>query len=58
MENHIRGIFLDLGGTFRIVENNVPYKTAARRRIAQLVGANLEPEAFYTLIEQRYDVYR
>lgn len=58
MEHCIRGIFLDLGGTFRIVENNVPYKTAARSRIAQLVGTQLDPEAFHTLIEQRYDVYR
>jgi len=59
MDQHqIRGIFLDLGGTFRIVENNVPYKTAARRRIAQLVGTSLEPEAFHTLIEQRYETYR
>ena len=31
MERIVRGIFLDLGGTFRIVEDNVPYKTAARK---------------------------
>ncbi len=54
----IRAIFLDLGGTFRIVENNVPYKTDARRRIVELTGAEADPEAFYSLIEKRYDVYR
>lgn len=58
MEQAIRGIFLDLGGTFRIVENNVPYKTAARKRIAELTGTQMEPEAFHSLIEQRYDTYR
>lgn len=58
MERIVRGIFLDLGGTFRIVEDNVPYKTAARRRIAELAGTDLEPEAFYALIERRYDTYR
>ena len=58
MEHTIRGIFLDLGGTFRVVENNVPYKTAARKRIAQLTGTHMEPEAFHSLIEKRYDLYR
>lgn len=58
MERNIRAIFLDLGGTFRIVEDNVPYKTAARKRIAALTGTQMEPEAFHTLIDQRYDGYR
>lgn len=54
----IKAIFLDLGGTFRIVEDNVPYKMAARRRIAELAGMMMEAEAFHALIEKRYDVYR
>ena len=58
MEKTIRAIFLDLGGTFRIVEDNVPYKTAARQRIADLCGTELEAEAFHSLIERRYDGYR
>ena len=58
MERSIRAIFLDLGGTFRIVEDNIPYKTAARQRIAALTGTSMEAEAFHSLIEQRYDAYR
>ena len=58
MAKTIRGIFIDLGGTFRIVEDNIPYKTAARKRIAELTGTQMEPEAFHTLIDQRYDGYR
>lgn len=58
MEQNIRAIFLDLGGTFRIVEDNLPYKTAARKRIAELCGTELEAEAFHSLIEKRYDGYR
>ena len=58
MEKNIRAIFLDLGGTFRIVEDNLPYKTAARRRIAELCGTDMEAEAFHSLIEKRYDSYR
>lgn len=58
MERTIRAIFLDLGGTFRVVQDNIPYKTAARKRIAELCGTNMDAEAFHSLIEQRYDGYR
>ena len=58
MEKTIRGIFIDLGGTFRVVKDNIPYKTAARKRIAELTGTQMEPEAFHALIDQRYDGYR
>ena len=27
MERTIRAVFLDLGGTFRVVQDNAPYKT-------------------------------
>lgn len=58
MSKEINAIFIDLGGTFRIVEDNIPYKTAARKRIAELTGTSLEAEAFHSLIEKRYDEYR
>lgn len=58
MERTIRAIFLDLGGTFRVVQDNAPYKTAARRRIVELCGTDMEAEAFHSLIEKRYDGYR
>lgn len=58
MAQVIQGIFIDLGGTFRIVEENKPYSDAAKRRIAELVGTTLSPEAFHALIEERYVTYR
>ncbi|MDR1765504.1 MAG: HAD family hydrolase [Lachnospiraceae bacterium] len=55
---HIDTIFFDLGGTFRIVNELPEYYQAARRKIAQLVGTDIDPEEFYDLIMQRYDIYR
>lgn len=58
MEKRITTIFIDLGGTFRVVTENKPYSDAAKARIAELVGTEMEPEEFHALIEARYDVYR
>ena len=58
MSKQIKAIFLDLGGTFRIVEVDKPYTDQAKRLIAELLGAEMDPEAFHTLINQRYDAYR
>lgn len=57
MEN-IRAIFIDLGGTFRIVKENKPYSDDAKARIAKICGTDMTPEAFHALINERYDVYR
>jgi HAD superfamily hydrolase (TIGR01549 family) len=54
----IKGIFIDLGGTFRIVTDNKPYQDAAKARVAELAGTSLDPEAFHELIEARYADYR
>ncbi|HPF54502.1 MAG TPA: HAD family hydrolase [Eubacteriales bacterium] len=56
--NDIQAIFLDLGGTFRIVHENKPYSDAAKARIAELVGTDMSPEDFHALIETRYEEYR
>jgi HAD superfamily hydrolase (TIGR01549 family) len=58
MSATIQGIFLDLGGTFRIVAENKPYSDDAKGKIAELTGTPLAPEAFHTLIESRYTGYR
>lgn len=58
MAREIKGIFIDLGGTFRIVNENKPYSDAAKARIVELVGTELSPDAFHTLIEARYVDYR
>jgi hypothetical protein len=38
MNTDIRAIYLDLGGTFRIIEENKAYADAAKKKIAQLCG--------------------
>lgn len=58
MDLPIKAIFLDLGGTFRVVTPDRAYTDAAKRLIADLVGTNMEPEAFHTLINERYETYR
>ena len=58
MNTDIRAIFLDLGGTFRIVHKNKPYQDAAKQGIAKLCGTDMDFAAFYSLVEARYDVYR
>ena len=58
MEREIKAVFLDLGGTLRTVIPDAAYTGAAKRRIAELVGTDMEPEAFHTLINERYDTYR
>ena len=58
MSRQIEGIFFDLGNTFRVVNEIPEYYNAARRRIVDLVGADMEPDTFYELIMKRYDTYR
>ncbi len=58
MNTDIRAIFLDLGGTFRIVHKNKPYQDAAKQGIAKLCGTDMDFAAFYSLVEARYDIYR
>lgn len=58
MKQNIKAIFLDLGGTFRIVEENEPYIRQARERIKELCGTNLSADAFYDFLNKRYDTYR
>ena len=56
MKSDIKAVFLDLGGTFRIVdETNMPYIRQARERICELCGADMEPDAFYGFLNDRYD---
>ena len=57
MEN-IKGIFLALGGTFREVCENRAYSLAARKRIAEICGTDMDPDDYYEFLNARYDVYR
>ena len=55
----IEAIFLDLGGTFRIVdEDNRAYILEARTRIKELCGTDMDPDTFYDFLNKRYDGYR
>lgn len=60
MNTDIRCIYLDLGGTFRIIDPVRDYLVAAKTRIAELLGlTDVDPvEYFDTVIDKRYDKYR
>lgn len=59
MLQNIKAIFLDLGGTFRVVdETNLPFIREARMRIKELCGTDMDPDAFYDFLNKRYDGYR
>lgn len=60
MNTDIRYIFFDLGNTFRIIQKDAAYLTAARRKIADLLGVETDdPNAWFdSVIETRYDLYR
>ena len=42
MNTDIRYIFLDLGGTFRVIDEDPAYLAAARAKIAELCGVKTE----------------
>lgn len=60
MNTDIRAIFLDLGGTFRIIREDPDYLNAAKKKIAELCGVtDRDPvEYFDQVISPRYDIYR
>lgn len=60
MNTDIRFLFLDLGGTFRVIREDPDYIRAAKTEIARLCGVtDRDPTEFFdTVIDPRYDVYR
>ena len=55
----INAIFMDLGDTCRIIRKDAAYSAAAKTRIAELLGVEGDPIAFFAeVIEPRYDIYR
>ena len=52
--------FLDLGGTFRVIDEDPAYLAAARAKIAELCGVETEnpTQWFADVIDKRYDQYR
>lgn len=56
---NIDTIFIDLGDTFRVIRKDPEYARRARQDICDLLGADVDPDEFYTtVIEPRYDIYR
>jgi len=58
MPHNIEAIFLDLGNTLRILIRDEAHMAAARRRMAELVGTDEDPELFCEKINARYKTYR
>lgn len=58
MSQQIEAIFLDLGNTLRILTQNEAHQSHARRRMAELVQTDEDPETFCQKIDARYKVYR
>ena len=60
MNTDIRYIFLDLGGTFRVIDEDPAYLSAARAKIAELCGVETDDpnKWFDEVIDTRYDKYR
>jgi putative hydrolase of the HAD superfamily len=54
----IEAIFLDLGNTLRMLVKDEQHMAEARRRIAELVGTEENPEAFCEELNLRYKTYR
>lgn len=53
----MKGVFFDLGGTLRIVEQAPAHQERAKLRMAQLAGAE-DADAFLGMVEERYKPYR
>jgi putative hydrolase of the HAD superfamily len=58
MNHDIEAIFLDVGNTLRIVEEDEAFQAKARQQLATLVGTEESPEAFVMRLEDRYQVLR
>ena len=58
MTDTTEAIFLDLGHTLRIPQQDGPYQAHARSEIARLIGTDEAPDVFFAKLEERYEVYR
>ena len=58
MENNIEAIFLDVGNTLRIVVEDEEFQAESKRQLVELTGAQMSPDDFFELLEERYKVLR
>ncbi|MGA9397646.1 MAG: HAD family hydrolase [Anaerolineaceae bacterium] len=58
MNPDIEAIFLDVGNTLRIVIKDPEFQAAAKDEFMHLIGATGEVDAFFEMLEGRWDKYR
>lgn len=58
MKPDIEAIFLDVGNTLRIVLKDEAFMAQARQQLAELTGTSMPPDAFWEMLEGRYQVLR
>lgn len=58
MNENIKAIVFDLGGTLRIALKDEEWMRQGRINMAELSGTDLPFEDFYALVEERYEKYR
>jgi HAD superfamily hydrolase (TIGR01662 family) len=58
MDHDIKAIFLDVGNTLRIVIKDEAFMAHAKQQLVELTGAQLSPDAFFEMLEERYKVLR
>ena len=54
----IEAIFLDVGNTLRIVIEDKDFMVESKKQLVELTGAQMDPDSFYALLEERYKVLR
>ena len=58
MRPAIDAIFIDVGNTLRILIKDEQHQSAARRKIAELIGSQESPEILCARLDERYKIYR
>ena len=58
MKNNIEAIFLDVGNTLRVVVADEEFQAESKRGLVELTGAQMAPDDFFDLMEERYKVLR
>ncbi len=58
MRENITAVFLDIGNTLRILLEDEPHQTKAKKEIVKLLGTDTDPIAFCDELNARYKVYR
>ncbi len=58
MKHEIEAIFIDTGNTMRIVKPDPVSQLSAVSQIARLVGVQEQPDAFRSVLDERYGAYK